>query len=100
MTNEQLSEQLSVAISGIEAIKQSNERLNSELTEFKAEYKEDIKAIKVDINQIKIDLGKLDTKVSGIDTRLGNEEAISRSVLGVVAGGSILALIKYLLFPS
>lgn len=94
----QLLEQLQVAVKGIEEIKQSNELIKADLVSFKAEFQQSIETVKSDINELKVSLAKVDTKVEGIDKRLGNEEAISRIALGSVAGGTILAFIKYLFF--
>lgn len=69
----QLIEKMDKAIAGIEEIKKSNE-------------------------EIKLSIVKLEAKVEGLDTRLANEEAISRIVMGSVAGGTMLAFVKYLFF--
>jgi predicted phage-related endonuclease len=93
MSDEQLLQQLSIAIRGIDEIKKSNEETLASLNEFKAEFK-------AETANLKLEIGKLDVKVSGIDTRLGNEEVISRNALGIVAGGTMLAVVKYIFFPS
>jgi peptidoglycan hydrolase CwlO-like protein len=89
MSNDQILEQLSNSTKGIESIQRSVDLMKS-----------DIAQTKDDIKELKLNLGKLDVKVSGIDTRLGNEETISRNALGIVAGGTMLAVTKYLFFGS
>ena len=96
MSEEKILEQLALAIQGIEAIKQTHRQMQADI----AETKEDIKIIKTDVSELKLSLGKLEEKVSGIDTRLANEETISRNALGVVAGGTILAVIKYIFWGN
>ena len=51
-------------------------------------------------NEVDKSIVRIEEKVSGIDKRLSNEKTISRTALGAIAGGRVLAVAKYLFFPS
>ena len=40
---------------------------------------------------------RIEEKVLGIDKRLSNEETISRTAVGAVVGGTVLAVVRFLL---
>lgn len=56
--------------------------------------------IKEDVNDLKTQQKVLEEKINGVDTRLKNEETISRTALGAIAGVTVLAVAKYLFFAD
>lgn len=69
------------------------ENLNKEMTS-------EFKGINNRFNEVDKSIVKIEEKVAGVDKRLSNEETISRTPLGAIAGGTVLAVAKYLFFPS
>ncbi len=69
------------------------DNLNKEMTS-------EFKQVNNRFNEVDKSIVKIEEKVAGIDKRLSNEETISRTALGAIAGGTVLAVAKYLFFPS
>ena len=85
----------------------SNENTDKLLTEIiskidnlNTEMKGEFKQINTRFNEVEKSIVKIEERVAGIDKRLSNEETISRTALGAIAGGTVLAVAKYLFFPN
>ncbi|MEL6440854.1 MAG: Bdr protein [Cyanobacteria bacterium J06621_8] len=64
------------------------------------EVRTEFKGVNDRLTEVEKSIVKLDEKVAGIDKRLSNEETISRTAFGAIAGGTVLAVLKYWFFPN
>ncbi|MDJ0903726.1 MAG: hypothetical protein QNJ55_33545 [Xenococcus sp. MO_188.B8] len=72
----------------------------SKIDNLNTEMKSEFKQINTRFNEVEKSIVKIEERVAGIDKRLSNEETISRTALGAIAGGTVLAVAKYLFFPN